>query len=207
MNGALDDNGLRYATDIRVRAQGPGGAVAVAPGADGLLRARGASAVTIILAARTNYRLHYPDYRGADPVPAAASDAERASAKPIAQLASAHREDHARLFGRVALELEAIAGAALEPDHSALPTDQRLAAYGRGNAEVFFGALYENTRDAKQVVFASGDQPANDPDSVMLNAGWRYFGKGLTASFVFTSRQAQEEVSEYGFSMVVRVDL
>lgn len=81
------------------------------------------------------------------------------------------------------------------------------AAYGRGNSEVFFGALYENTRDAKQVVFASGDQPANDPDSVMLNAGWRYFGKGLTASFVFTSRQAQEDVSEYGFSMVVRVDL
>lgn len=81
------------------------------------------------------------------------------------------------------------------------------AAYGRGNSEVFFGAMYENTRDPQKVVFASGDQPANDPDSVMLNAGWRYFGKGLTAGFVFTSRQAQDEVSEYGFSMVLRFDL
>ena len=80
-------------------------------------------------------------------------------------------------------------------------------AYGRGSSEAFFGAMYENTRDPQKVVFTSGDQPANDPDSIMLNAGWRYFGKGLTAGFVFTSRQAQEQVSEYGFSMVLRVDL
>lgn len=80
-------------------------------------------------------------------------------------------------------------------------------AYGRGNSEAFFGALYENTRDAPKVQFASGDQPANDPDSVLLTAGWRYFGKGLTANFVFSTRVAQDQVNEYGFSMLLRIDL
>jgi hypothetical protein len=81
------------------------------------------------------------------------------------------------------------------------------AAYGRGNSEAFFGAMYENTRDPQPIQFPTGDQPANDPDSVLLTAGWRYFGKGLSANFVFSSRVAQDQVSEYGFSMTMRIDL
>jgi hypothetical protein len=81
------------------------------------------------------------------------------------------------------------------------------AAYGRGNSEAFFGAMYENTRDPQKIVFTTGEQPANDPDSVLLTAGWRHFGKGLTANFVFSSRVAQEQVKEYGFSMMLRIDL
>jgi hypothetical protein len=81
------------------------------------------------------------------------------------------------------------------------------AAYGRGNSETFLGAMYEDTRDPQKVVFATGEQPANDPDSVLLTAGWRYVGKDLTGSFVFSSRQAQKQVTEYGFSMMLRVDL
>ena len=81
------------------------------------------------------------------------------------------------------------------------------AAYGRGNSEAFFGAMYENTRDPQKIVFTAGEQPANDPDSVLLTAGWRHFGKGLTANFVFSSRVAQEQVKEYGFSMMLRIDL
>jgi len=81
------------------------------------------------------------------------------------------------------------------------------AAYGSGNAETFVGLTYENTRDPQKIQFATGEQPANDPDSVVLAAGWRHFGKGLTGSFVFSSRQAQKQVTEYGFSMMLRVDL
>ena len=81
------------------------------------------------------------------------------------------------------------------------------AAYGRGGSEAFLGALYENTRDPQQVQFATGPQPANDPDSVMLAAGWRHFGRGLTASFVFNTRLDQDDVKEYGFSMLLRFDL
>ncbi len=80
-------------------------------------------------------------------------------------------------------------------------------AYGRGNSESFFGARYEDMRDYKKIEFATGEQPANDPSSVLLTAGWRYFGKGLTASFVFSGRVAQEQVKEHGFSMVLRMDI
>jgi hypothetical protein len=81
------------------------------------------------------------------------------------------------------------------------------AAYGRGSSEAFLGALYENTRDPQRVQLPGNPQPANDPDSVLLSAGWRHFGKGLAASFVFTTRLAQEEIKEYGFSMLLRFDL
>lgn len=80
-------------------------------------------------------------------------------------------------------------------------------AYGRGGSEAFFGAMYEDTYDLQKVQFATGDQPANDPDSVLLTLGWRYFGKGLTANFMFSSRVAQEQVGEYGFSMMLRLAL
>jgi len=82
-------------------------------------------------------------------------------------------------------------------------------AYGRGNSETFFGARYEDITNYEKIELTAGlgQQPANDPTSVLLTAGWRYFGKGLTASFVFSGRVAQEQVKEHGFSMVLRVDL
>jgi hypothetical protein len=80
-------------------------------------------------------------------------------------------------------------------------------AYGSGNSETFFGARYEDIRNYQKIEFTSGEQPANDPTSVLLSAGWRYFAKGLTASFVFTGRVGQEQVKEHGFSMVLRMDI
>ena len=80
-------------------------------------------------------------------------------------------------------------------------------AYGRGNSETYFGARYEDIRKYQKIEFATGEQPANDTTSVLLTAGWRYFGKGLTASFVFSGRVAQEQVKEHGFSMVLRMDI
>ena len=82
-------------------------------------------------------------------------------------------------------------------------------AYGSGNSETFFGARYEDIRNYQKVELTAGagEQPANDPTSVMLTAGWRYFGRGLTASFVFSGRVSQEQVKEHGFSMVLRADL
>lgn len=80
-------------------------------------------------------------------------------------------------------------------------------AYGRGNSETFFGARFEDIRNYQKIQFTTGEQPANDPTSALLTAGWRYFGKGLTASFVFSARVAQEQVKEHGFSMVLRADL
>ena len=82
-------------------------------------------------------------------------------------------------------------------------------AYGRGNSETFFGARYEDIQNYQKIELTGGlgEQPANDPTSVLLTAGWRYFGKGLTANFVFSGRVAQEQVKEHGFAMTLRVDL
>jgi hypothetical protein len=84
-------------------------------------------------------------------------------------------------------------------------------AYGRGNSEAFFGATYESTQDMEKVVLTSGvgEQPANDPTSVLLTAGWRYFAtKGLSANFAFGARVSQDQFKEqYGFSMMLRMDL
>jgi len=80
------------------------------------------------------------------------------------------------------------------------------AAYGSGSTEGFFGAAYEHNRTEK-LVFTSGEQPANDPSSVMLTAGVRYFGRGMSANFVFNRRVGLEQVSEYGFAMMLRFDL
>jgi len=82
-------------------------------------------------------------------------------------------------------------------------------AYGSGNSETYFGARYEDIRNYQKIELTAGagEQPANDPTSVLLTLGWRYFGKGLTASFVFSGRVAQEQVKEHGFSMVLRADI
>jgi Autotransporter beta-domain len=81
------------------------------------------------------------------------------------------------------------------------------ASYGRGNTETYFGARYENVRGYQKIELLGGEQPANDPSSVLLAAGWRYFGRGLTANFVFSGRVAQEQVKEHGVAMVLRIDL
>ena len=80
-------------------------------------------------------------------------------------------------------------------------------AYGRGNSEGFFGAAYEHNRNRDKVEFSSGEQPANDPSSVVLTAGLRYFGRGMSASFVFNRRVGQEQFSEHGVAMLLRFDL
>ena len=82
-------------------------------------------------------------------------------------------------------------------------------AYGSGNSETYFGARYEDIRNYQKVEINGGlgEQPANDPTSVLLTLGWRYFAKGLTASFVFSGRVSQEQVKEHGFAMVLRADL
>lgn len=79
-------------------------------------------------------------------------------------------------------------------------------AYGHGESETYVGAIYERTINPETVQFTSGEQPPNDPDSVLVTAGWRYFGKGLTTNFVFSSRLGQEHVTDNGFSATIRVD-
>jgi alpha-L-fucosidase 2 len=124
VEGALNDNGLKYAAVVQIAARGgirtdlPGGQVSVT----------GADAATIVLSIGTAYRQHYPDYRGTDPLPSVAARIDRAAATGTQELLDRHLGDHSALFGRVVLNI----GQA----PTALPTDQLLARYAQGDAAV-----------------------------------------------------------------------
>jgi alpha-L-fucosidase 2 len=123
ISGALKSNGLEYAAELRVIPEC--GTV----NADGdSLRIESECQITFVLAARTNYRMQYPDYRdaGADPVAAVAKDVAEFPKDRFAGYFRRHRTDHQELFRRVALKLATVA--------SKLPTDRLRAQYGSGNA-------------------------------------------------------------------------
>jgi alpha-L-fucosidase 2 len=122
VSGALKSNGLQYAAEVRVIADC--GSVT----ADGdSLRIESECAITFVVAARTNYRMQYPDYRAtSDPVAEAGRDTARAGKDYFSKAAPRHVQDHQALFRRVALTLEA--------GTTKLPTDKLRAQYGSGNA-------------------------------------------------------------------------
>ncbi|HET9862524.1 MAG TPA: glycoside hydrolase family 95 protein [Steroidobacteraceae bacterium] len=123
VSGALKSNGLKYAVALLMIPQCSG----VRAEGEAMLF-DGDCAVVFILAARTNYRLRYPDYRdpGVDPLVQAVHDADEAAARQYTQLARRHDEDYQPLFARVRLDL----GAA----DIQLPTDRLRAQYGGGNS-------------------------------------------------------------------------
>ena len=81
------------------------------------------------------------------------------------------------------------------------------AAYSHRDSESFLGLNYEKNKNPERISFITGEQPADDTDSFLLTAGWRHFGKDLTANFAFTSRRGQNSVSDNGFSTTLRIDL
>ncbi len=93
---------------------------------DGVLRIEKADAVTLLLAAATDYREKNPGDRCSQALGAA-------SARSYAELRSEHVRDYQRLFHRVSLEL----GTA-----SKLPTDERLRRVQRGEPDESLTALY-----------------------------------------------------------------
>ena len=120
--GALKSNGLKYAAELRVIPEC--GSIKV--DGDSLL-VESDCQLLFVLAARTNYRMRYPDYRDASSDPAADVVKDTLAGKDrYAQFFSRHRDDYQQLFRRVALKLE--------PGTSKLPTDKLRAQYGTGNA-------------------------------------------------------------------------
>ena len=123
--------GVRFAAALTATAEG--GTV----GTEGNgLNIRGASAVTLLIAAATDYNLANPyaplsrDYRAA-----ALGGARAASASPYDRLRTRAVADHQSLFRRVELTLSA----APVPD---IPTDERLAAVQAGGDDPHLVELY-----------------------------------------------------------------
>jgi len=123
--GALD-NGLRYEAQVLVLHDG--GTVEADAGK---LRFRNADNLTVLLAAGTDYLPQYANgWRGEHPHARVLRQLESAAAKSYDALRSAHVADHQNLFDRVQLDLGKTAATI-----AGLPTDQRLAAYRRGNQD------------------------------------------------------------------------
>ncbi|MEU5685989.1 alpha-L-fucosidase [Streptomyces venezuelae] len=121
VRGELDDNGLKFEAQLRVRQQG-GTRTAHD---DGSITVTGADHVWFVLAAGTDYADTYPDYRGADPHTAVARAVDGAVAAGHGTLRARHLRDHRAMFDRVTLDI----GQSLPAD---LPTDRLLKQYGTG---------------------------------------------------------------------------
>lgn len=122
----------------------------------GRLRVRGASSVTLIIAAATSH-VGSTDVSG-DPLALVRAASTAAAAKPYATLRATHVAAHGALFGRMSL---AIGG---EGDSAATPTDSRIAAAEQASdAELAaMAALY--VQYARYLLLSSsrpGGQPAN----------------------------------------------
>ncbi|MDE2184564.1 MAG: glycoside hydrolase family 95 protein [Alphaproteobacteria bacterium] len=126
--GALKDNGLRYEAQVQILAQGG----TREEEADGSVTVTGADTAVLIMAAGTDYRLHYPDYRGPDPHAGVTARVDLAAAKTFDALLAAHERDYGALFDRVRLDI----GQEMPPE----PTDALLAQY-RGEVSASDRAL------------------------------------------------------------------
>jgi alpha-L-fucosidase 2 len=137
---------LRYA--IRVKALGDG---TITPRGD-RIEVRGASTVTLLVAAATSY-VNYADVSG-DPLKTVRAQTEAAAGKTYARLRGAHVTAHQALFRRLSLRIG--------PDAAvAAPTNQRIAGVEQ-HPDPALAALY--VQYGRYLLMSSsrrGSQPAN----------------------------------------------
>ena len=126
-------NGLRYASELQVLHDG--GTVRV----DGkALRFEHCNSLTLILGAGTSYVADASrKFLGTDPLPRVKAQVSAAAKRPFDQLLAQHEHDYRALFDRVALDL-----GKTEAARSALPTDERIAAFTREGQDPELEALY-----------------------------------------------------------------
>jgi len=118
------------------------------------LKIEGATEVTLLLTAATDYRMQLPDWRAGDPEKRTAEQLAAAMMKPYARLKDAHVADYQKLFGSVTLKLDGTNGADA--------TDERLKAVTAGASDPGLVSLY--FQFGRYLMISSsrpGDMPAN----------------------------------------------
>jgi alpha-L-fucosidase 2 len=142
---------MRFAAALSASSEG--GRVAVA--GEGL-RIEGARAVTILLAAASDYDpARMACGAGLDPVETARATLAKARRRAFEDLRARHIAEHRALFDRVALDLGGNAGT------SALPTDERLARVKDGGEDAGLVALY--FQYGRYLLMGSSRRPAMLP--------------------------------------------
>ena len=122
---------LKYEARLTAQADGGRGTVSVDYRT---LRVTGADAVTIVLAAATNF-VNYKDVSG-NPAERVRTVLDRVSARAYPAVLRDHVAEHQQWFGRVRLALHGTS-----PDVLALPTDERIKRYA-GASDPDLAALY-----------------------------------------------------------------
>ncbi len=139
MEGRMEAYNLRFAGALHIETDG-----AVTPDDGGRLRISGATEAWMIFVPATNYVLSphvfaEPDNRkklpDTDPMPLCREKLAAALAYDYETLRARQLADYTALFGRVSLDLG-------ESDVPALPTDELLEAYGKGERSRYLEALY-----------------------------------------------------------------
>ncbi|MGG4552756.1 glycoside hydrolase family 95 protein [Paenibacillus humicus] len=154
----LYEDGLGLSYEAQLRVLHDGGNLAVRRGR---LDIAGASSVTLLLAATTDfagYRVMPGTDTGISAAEKCRQPLEAAARHGYDRLLSRHIEDHQALFRRVELELNP----QLSAEVSSLPTDERLKAYQGGTPDPMLEALY--FQYGRYLLMASsrpGTQPAH----------------------------------------------
>jgi alpha-L-fucosidase 2 len=147
LQGMVQDGGVEFEGRLLLRPEG--GSLVLA---DSVATVEGADAVTIVLAAATNF-VSYRDLSGDA---AARNDGTVAAVrgKSYGALREAHRADHAALFDRVAFDLG-------ESAASRRPTDERVLRYREGEDPALAALLFQYGRYLLIASSRPGTQPAN----------------------------------------------
>ncbi len=143
--------GMRFTAIVRAVARGG----TVRATADGRIEVRGADEVVLLVSAATSFNGFdkSPAREGRDADAGARGPLASAAAQPFAALRDAHVADHARLFGRVRLDLGGTA--------SDRPTDERLRAYRHGEDPALVALVFQYGRYLLVASSRPGGQPAN----------------------------------------------
>jgi alpha-L-fucosidase 2 len=141
--------------EVRVHALVEGGSVT---GDNQALVVANANAVTLLISAGTSFNGpdKSPGHEGRDPSAEAMRPLAATQARPYPELLARHVADHQSLFRRVDLDLGSTPGA------SALPTDERLARFVKGEADPGLATLlYQYGRYLLIASSRPGGLPAN----------------------------------------------
>ncbi|HEV2446222.1 MAG TPA: glycoside hydrolase family 95 protein, partial [Candidatus Sulfopaludibacter sp.] len=148
MTGAVADSAIRFQARLRVEAQGGTRATL----GDGRIAIKGADSATLILTGATNFQ----NYRDVSANPAARNAAVMTALRgqSYTGLRDAHIDDYQRLFHRVSIDFGATPAAQL-------PTDQRIAAFAKGDDPALVALLFQFGRYLLISSSRPGGQPAN----------------------------------------------
>jgi uncharacterized protein YjdB len=148
LSGKIADNNMAYESQFRV--QNEGGTVTTG---NGKLTVAGASSVTILMSAATDYANHYPEYVGTDPHLTVNERLAAASAKTYDELRTRHLADYQSLFKRVSLNLN--------DQVATIPTDQLLASYKSNRTSALEALFFQYGRYLLIASSREGSLPAN----------------------------------------------